>query len=56
MERFFYLYLDGCAIKTSVIDVLSHINDQCNTEANCEALPCSSGYFKTLKITVKASE
>ena len=39
-----------------MIDVLSHIRDQCNIEAKCVALQCSSSYFKAFKITVKTSE
>ena len=35
---------------------MSHIRDQCNVDAKCEALECSSYYFKSFKITVKASE
>ena len=56
MGRIFHLYLSGCATQTSEIDVLSHIRDQCNIEAECEALQCSYIYFKVFKITVKASE
>ena len=56
VERIFDLYLGGCATQTSESDVLSHIRDQCNIEAKCEELQCSSNYFKAFKITVKASE
>ena len=52
----FDLYLGGCATQTSESYVLSHIRDQCNNEDKCEALQCSSNYFKAFKISVKASE
>ena len=38
VESIFDLYLGGCATQTSDSDVLSHIRDQCNKEAKCEAL------------------
>ena len=38
VERTIDLYVGGCAIHTSVSDVLSHIEDQCNIKAECEAL------------------
>ena len=53
VERTIDLYLDGCAIHTSVSDVLSHVEDQCNINAECEAIQCSSRYFKAFQITVK---
>ena len=56
VERTIDPNLGGCAIHTSVSDVLSHINDQCNINAECEALQCSSRFFKTFKLTIKASE
>ena len=56
VERSFDLYLGECAIQTSVIDLLSHITDQCNLEAQYEALQCCSSYFKAFKTKVKASE
>ena len=56
VERIFDLYLGGCATHTSIGDALSHIKDQCNINAECEALQCSSRFFKAFKITVKASE
>ena len=33
VEPIFDLYLGGCTIQTSEIDVLSHFRDQCNIEA-----------------------
>ena len=56
VERTIDLYLGGCATHTSVSDVLSHVEDKCNLNAECEALQCSSRYFKAFKLTVKASE
>ena len=56
VERIIYLYLSGCGIHRSVSDVLSHIKDQCNINAKCEALQCSSRYSKAFKITVEAFE
>ena len=50
------LYLGGCATHTSVSDVLSHVEDKCNINAECEALQGNSRYFKAFKLTVKASE
>ena len=56
VQRTFDLYLGGCATQSSESNVLSHITDQCNTEAKCEELQCSSIYFKAFNITVEASE
>ena len=56
VERIYDLYLGECDIQTSETDVLSHIKEQCNTEAKCEALQSRSIYFKAFKIAVKASE
>ena len=36
------LHLGGYAIDTSVSDVMSHIEDQCNINADYEILHCSS--------------
>ena len=52
----FDLYLGRCTLQTFEIDVLSHIRAQCNIETKCEALACSSSYFKAFKKTVQASE
>ena len=56
VERTIDLHLGGCTIHTSVSDVLSHIEDQCIINAECEVLQCSSRYSKALKITVEVSE
>ena len=45
VERTLDLYEGGCATQTFVSDVVSHISDQCNKEAKCEELQCSSNYF-----------
>ena len=52
VERVINLYLGGCAIHMFVSDVLPHIENQCNINAECEALRCSSRVFKAFKITV----
>ena len=45
MKRIFDLYLIGCAIQTSEIEVLSYIRDQCKIETKCEAPQCCSSFF-----------